>query len=391
VLSLLLSLTLALASADDRGAFRSWVAAPVDATPGTGVPDGVRRPAPLERAPSSPLAAARAGPGYRFAEGVYAEIDATMATSPAAVEVERIGTSVLGRPLWAFHVTGTGPTVRRVLVFGGIHALEWISTEVAHELLLELLRGGAPAGVRVTVIPLLNPDGRARVEGDLAADEERYRRGNAKNVDLNRDFAVNRAPRAAWRGLIPGYYATSAEPLSQPESRALDALADRERYHRAASLHSFGGFFYAPWAGRSRAVPQADREELWALGRAMEVAWGTRAYRTRQLGRWSFFFRAHGSEIDHLYGRYGTRAFLVEVTRSGVRPLRPRTWRWGFETYNPSSPRRYRKHRDRTVRSLGALIGHPELPAERAAREAGSHGLPRPIATDEEERSDRRR
>ncbi len=384
MLALLLSLLLA-AAGDDRDAFAAWVAAPTQA----GRPAIAREaPTALEAAPDSDLARARRGPGYRFAEELFRAIHDGIARTSARVSVEAIGRSVTGRPIWAFHVDGDGPIVRRVLVFGGIHAMEWIATEVALEVLLGLLRDGPPPGVRVTVIPLLNPDGRARVEADLAAGQEMYRRGNAKNVDLNRDFAVNRAPRAIWRGLLPGYYAASPGPLSQPETRALDALAARERYHRAASLHSFGGFFYAPWAGRSYAVPRPDRDELWALGRAMEAAWGARAYRTRQLGRWAFFFRAHGAEIDHLYGRYGTRAFLVEVTRSGARPLRPKTWKWGFHTYNPADEGRYLRHRDRTAASLRALIAHPELPREREAREAGAP-LPAPLDGDETSRQRR--
>ena len=51
-----------------------------------------------------------------------------------------------------------------------------------------------------------------------------------------------------------------------------------------------------------------------ALGRAMEAAQGPRAYKTRQLSRWGFFFRAHGTEIDHLYAEYGTLSYLIELT-----------------------------------------------------------------------------
>ena len=341
------------------------------------------RTAPLELAPSSEAADEAKIPGYRFAAEVFGEIAEQVRAGSFPVDVERIGTSIQGRPLWAFHAQGEGPVTRRVLVFGGIHAMEWIATEVALELLLDLTVTAPPPGVRVTVIPLLNPDGRARVERDLLVGEENYRRGNAANVDLNRDFAVNREPRAVWRAILPGYYRSSRAPLSQPETQALDALADRERYHRAASLHSFGGFFYVPWAGRAHRVPAEDRRELWALGRAMEGAWGTRAYRTRQLGRWAFFFRAHGAEIDHLYGRYGTRAFLIEVTRSGIQPLHPRTWKWGFRSYNPRRERRYLKHRDRTVQSLHALIAHPELPTEEQSRLDGRHGLPPVLDGDE--------
>lgn len=390
-----LLLLLGIACADTTQAFLRWVDEAVPLDPGPSAARSPTRTAPLELPPDSETAREAAVPGYRFAAEVYREIAARLRMGAHPVEVERIGTSIQGRPLWAFHAQGAGPTERRVLIFGGIHAMEWIATEVALEVLLDLADQGPPDGVRVTVIPLLNPDGRARVERDLLVGEENYRRGNAANVDLNRDFAVNREARALWKRWIPAYYRTSRASLSQPETLALDALADRERFHRAASLHSFGGFFYVPWAGRFHRVPRQDRQELWALGRAMEAAWGTRAYRTRQLGRWAFFFRAHGAEIDHLYGRYGTRAFLIEVTRSGVQPFHPRTWKWGFRTYNPLRERRYLKHRDRTVDSLHALIGHPELPEEARARAEGHRGLPPPIEGYEvpsrkERRSERR-
>ena len=83
-----------------------------------------------------------------------------------------------------------------------------------------------------------------------------------------------------------------------------------------------------------------------------------------------------------VYG-YDARNRLIEVTRSGIRPLRPKTWKWGFRTYNPEIERRYLKHRDRTVASLRALINHRELPTEQRAREAGRAGLPPPIEGDE--------
>lgn len=369
---LLLLTVLSLAAGPDHAAFLAWAGdLREDAPPrGERLADG-RRPAflPLEAPPTDPEVLDRVSPGYRFAGTFFPQIAARVRDMPGRVQPERIGTSALGRPIWAFHLMNPGEeSTRKVLVFANLHAMEWVGTEVALDLLHELADHPLPTGVQVTIVPVANPDGRAFVEADLRAGEEIYRRGNTRGVDLNRDWAVNREPRAFWRRLIPGYYRTSPGPLSQPETKALDGLAHRERFHRAASLHSFGGFFYAPWSGRFGRPDRQDREEIWALGRAMEQAWGTRAYRTRQLGRWGFFFRAHGSEIDHLYGRYGTRAFLIEVTRSGMRPLRPKTWRWNFRVYNPEKPRRMRKHVDRTVHSLRALIVHPELPSEREAR-----------------------
>lgn len=304
-----------------------------------------------ERLPPAPVG--EVWDGYRFMGPLFEEIAAQAVRKPGVVQVERIGNTHGNRPIWAFHVQEPGPPAEdRVLVFAGIHALEWISTEVAADLLLELI-ATPPAGTRVTVIPLLNPDGRARVEGDLRQGElGRYRRGNGRNVDLNRNFAVHREARSVWRHLLPGYHATSgAEALSEPETEALDRLVAREGYDRAASLHAFGGYFYHPWAGRW--ARPAEWEDFVRAGRAMEKAQGGRAYRTRQLSRWGFFFRAHGAEIDHLYGEHGVQAWLVELTRSGLghQPLRSR--KIPFRWYNPvhSVP-----HRERGVAALRALI-----------------------------------
>lgn len=290
---------------------------------------------------------------YRFAGPALLELAALARERPGLLEVERLGTSEGGRPIWAFHVADPAVTVdEEVLVVAGIHALEWIGSEVALDLLHEVLDHPTP-GVRVTVVPWLNPDGRAHVESDLLHDRiDRYRRGNGAGVDLNRDFTAKREVRAIWARLIPGYYAHSEAPLSQPESRALEGLLARHHYARAASLHSFGGYLYHPWAG-SWARPEAWAEHVVA-GRRMEKAQGAGAYRTRQLARWGFFFRAHGTELDHLYARHGAQAWLVELTRSGLRPLHLQAdRRTPFRWYNPVTPE---PHRRRGLAAMRVLV-----------------------------------
>ncbi len=264
-----------------------------------------------------------------------------------------MGRTVQGWPIWAFRVREPGTeTRRRALIFAGIHALEWVGVEVATELLLEVARQPI-RGVEVTVIPVLNIDGHRKVEADLLAGRDAWRRRNAAGVDLNRDFAINRDAEAVWRHVLPRRYRTSPAPLSQPESRAIDALADAERFDVAVSLHAFGGFIYTPWAGHWRRPP--DHRELTALGRVMAGGQGAHAYRVRQLSRWGFFFRGHGMEVDHLYGRYGTRSFLMELTRTGIEPLRLDTWKSPFRRYNPRDPRR---HVALGVGALRALLSH---------------------------------
>jgi hypothetical protein len=289
-------------------------------------------------------------PAYHFAADIHREILPLAEERPGVVRPFEVGRTLEDRPIWGFRISEPGRPIRaKLLVFAEIHALEWIPSEIALGF-LEDVALHPPPGVEITVIPTLNADGRARVEADLLAGRNVYRRGNAARVDLNRDFAVNRDSDAVWKRLIPARYATSPAALSQPETRAIDALAAAEHYDVAVSLHAFGGFLYYPWAGRW-ARPD-DWERFQRLGEIMEGGMGAHAYRPRQLARWAFFFRGLGMELDHLYGRYGTLAFLVETTRSGLSPLRPSEWDDYFRWYNPRDPSRHRREGVAMLRAL---------------------------------------
>ncbi|MEC8424725.1 MAG: hypothetical protein VX000_13170, partial [Myxococcota bacterium] len=82
---------------------------------------------------------------------------------------------------------------------------------------------------------------------------------------------------------------------------------------------------------------------------------GGRAYPAKQLGRWAFFFRGHGMELDHLYGQHGTLAYLWELTR-GRSPLAPATWRSKFRAYNPVDPARAVRRDVGGLRALAAEL-----------------------------------
>jgi protein MpaA len=74
-----------------------------------------------------------------------------------------------------------------------------------------LIAAKAPARTELLVVPTINPDG-------LAAGT----RGNARGVDLNRNFPFR------WQPLGGGEYSGTG-PLSEPESRAAHGLILRER------------------------------------------------------------------------------------------------------------------------------------------------------------------
>ncbi len=299
-------------------------------------------------------------PTYHFLEEIHAEMGAWVERRPHAVVPFMAGRTHESRPIWGYVIKDPWhPVTHRVLVFGGIHAIEWISTEVALGFALWFAEHPVP-GVELVVIPVVNIDGRRRVERDLREGENVFRRGNLKQVDLNRDFPVHHESTSFWRHLLPRYHSSSDAPLSEPESQAIDRIAGLGHYDLACSLHSWGGFLYLPWSGRWERPP--DWPALRELGYAMSAGMGPFAYRVLQLSRWGFFFRAQGSEIDHLYGTHGIPAVLVEVSRTGLSPFRPREWRNYFRRYNPEDAQKHVREGVRLLRAGTLHVAHEAAP-----------------------------
>ncbi len=112
-----------------------------------------------------------------------------------------IGHSVRGRAITAT-LRGDPEAPGRVLVIGCIHGNEPAGMRVARRLIT-----GAPArDAAIWVVPSLNPDG-------VAAGT----RGNARGVDLNRNFPFDWQP-------LDGLEYSGARALSEPESRAARRL-----------------------------------------------------------------------------------------------------------------------------------------------------------------------
>jgi protein MpaA len=127
-----------------------------------------------------------------------------------------IGRSVEGRPLVARRFGGAGTPL---LVMGGIHGDEPASVDAVLDL---LARFPAAPPVPIWLLPAANPDG-------LAAG----RKNSARDVDLNRNFPA-RSFRVEHQ---PGYFPGPA-PLSEPETRAIHDLIQREAIGAAVAVHA---------------------------------------------------------------------------------------------------------------------------------------------------------
>jgi len=269
--------------------------------------------------------------GYRNAAGCVLRVDELVRASGGLAAPVVYGASAEGSPLWGVRV---GEGARRVLYLGNIHAIEFVGTEVVLAILDGLIADPVD-GVEAWLVPIANPDGRARAEANAAAGRRRFVRHNARGVDLNRNFDVGFRADYWMHRLLPGIYRPGSGPCSEPEVAALRDLCAAHPPHAAISFHAFGGWIFYPWA--SRAEPPADEARFAATASRLAASM-RRPYRVSQLGRWARWFRAYGAEIDHLYGRHGTLAFLIEVSRGGVEVNRPRTWADPLAWFNPRDP-----------------------------------------------------
>ncbi len=269
-------------------------------------------------------------PGYGGTDALNRRLTALLAHGGIR---ETIGSSREGRPIHAYR-WGQVDTPA-VLVISLLHPMEWIGLETHLALLEGLLLDADPATRRppaLLSIPIANPDGFARVEAALRDGRPRWVRGNAARVDLNRNFPVGhrtRPPFLAWWPLYrPGPFA-----LSEPETAAIAAWIERKPVRLSLSLHSFGRQVLVPPARARRPLPGTA-----SMVAAARTATAESGYRARQLGRWSPFFRAHGTEIDFLYETTQAPVFLVEISRGGFGLWGARLLTQPFCFFNPPRP-----------------------------------------------------
>ena len=187
---------------------------------------------------------------------VVAEVPKTEETKTVEEKVVNekqtvIGTSVEDRAITAYHY-GTGDT--ELLFIGGIHGgYSWNTTLVAYELMNYLDKNPQiiPENVRVTVIPVLNPDGLYKISGtegvfgkaDItkSLDETIPGRFNAHTVDLNRNFDCDWKSSGVWQSkTVSG----GSKAFSEPESQALrDYVGAHEPSAVVAWYSAVGGVF----------------------------------------------------------------------------------------------------------------------------------------------------
>lgn len=257
-------------------------------------------PVVIDAPASDDARAAGAEGGYRY----HAPEDVDLAIADLADRAVRggwieAGASVLGRPitgLWLGQPPGSGAPVVRLL--GGHHGNEQVAVEVALAAAERLVDGDGGADPEVTalldrvtlwLVPDVNPDG-------VAANT----RENARGVDLNRNYGY------AWSAssLRPG-----SSAFSEPETRAVRALAQVDRPFLSLTLHAGAENLGWPWNFTLDDPPDAPAfaglAEAYAEGCDAPYFWVTQG---------ADWYPTRGDTNDWAYGRFGGFDLTLELS-----------------------------------------------------------------------------
>jgi hypothetical protein len=141
----------------------------------------------------------------------------------------RVGSSVKGRSITAYYF-GTGR--KKVLLVGSLHGSESNSGELLVNWIsyLRANQHQIPSDRTFIVVPYSNPDG--------VANDARL---NAHNVDLNRNWGTSTWQKKTYWNNTTLASGGGLAPFSEPETRALRDLINRENPKITISYHSAAG------------------------------------------------------------------------------------------------------------------------------------------------------
>lgn len=229
--------------------------------------------------------------GLESAAGVVQSDAYQFSTRTQCYTTQVIGFSERGRAIISYSF-GSGS--KTVLFQGAMHGNEgntkllldaWIGA-------LEASPSQIPAGTRVVVIPLVNPDGYAA--------GSRY---NANSVDLNRNFNTT-----DWKTDIETVYGEpkpgggGTAPESESEAQVLAAYTSQLSPSLTLSYHSVAGYVIANTCGNSSAVA-ASYASLTGYSNQTGVSG-------------AFSYEITGTYDDWMCQRLGLRSILIELATS---------------------------------------------------------------------------
>lgn len=252
---------------------------------------------------------------------------------PAITRLERIGVTWQERPLWALKISaGAGAESDKpaFLFVGAHHGSELLSTEFVLDIIDQLTTGyDADPKVRewldryeIWCIPLANPDGCHRLFHVALAGRKNGRDSNGNGLDDYRDGVdLNRNYPFRWHSL--GEKGSRSDPeaswyrgpeaASEPETRAIMGLADRERFVALISYHTAATKILVPYTIDDCRSPRPNT--AWVLaGHLAALSDSGREDRDYLPAR--NLYSVDGTDQDWHFWRHGTLAYIWEGPRT---------------------------------------------------------------------------
>lgn len=252
--------------------------------------------------------------GYASVEAVHAELRQIAQAFPKLVTVVEYGKSLEGRPLLAAKITAKpGEKLPAVRMTGGTHARELVPVELMRNLTKLLAEGyGKDSTItrlletrEVWVVPVVNPDGRTKVEkgSDMWRKNTRSLGLGATGVDINRnaDDHWDSGNGSKWADDFRG-----EAPFSEPETQGLRDLSLKVRFKASIDVHCYGGMLLWP-PGYSKEL-SADEPTFRTIGDKMAKPLG---YRAGTIAR--TIYSTFGDFATWEYVKLGTLAFAAEL------------------------------------------------------------------------------
>lgn len=236
---------------------------------------------------------------------------------PELCVVESIGKSHEDRDIWALKISDNpkeNEPEPAALLMGAHHAREWPSVEVpmatAKQLLTEYASNPEIKNLvdnrETWIVPMVNPDGVV-----YSMEKSKYWRKNRRNnggtwgVDLNRNYGYQWGNvGASSSGSSDTYHGTA--PFSEPESCAIKALAEREKFQASISFHTYSELILYPF-GYGYNIPNPDNKIFVKMAKDMSQFNKYTPKNSAEL------YPAMGDCDDFLYGDRKMLSFTFEL------------------------------------------------------------------------------
>ncbi|HAE39337.1 MAG TPA: hypothetical protein DCG57_11960 [Candidatus Riflebacteria bacterium] len=236
---------------------------------------------------------------------------------PELCVLESIGKSHEDRDIWALKISDNpakNEPEPAALLMGAHHAREWPSIEVpmatAKKLLTEYDSNPEVKNLvdnrETWIVPMVNPDGVV-----YSMEKSKYWRKNRRNnggtwgVDLNRNYGYQWGNVGASNsGSSDTYHGTG--PFSEPESSALKALVEREKFQASISFHTYSELILYPF-GYGYNIPNPDSKVFVKMAKDMSQFNQYTPKNSAEL------YPAMGDSDDFFYGEMKMLSFTFEL------------------------------------------------------------------------------